>query len=298
MKKILSMMCVSALSISGMAHQTWTDIDYVGDGLEGHRMDIHLPHNSNEPDKVVVLIYGSAWFSNRDKQAAFEALGKPLLDAGFAVVSINHRSSVEAKFPAQINDVKAAVRFLRGNAARYNLDTSFIGITGYSSGGHLSALCGATNGVGSHTIGDVTVDIEGSLGGFTSESSDVDAVVDWFGPVDMARMEECRTYKDANSPEAVLIGGNPADNRDMIDLLSPLAYLDAGDPKFLVIHGMADSVVPDCQSVSFCEALRKLGLLQDFIRVENGEHGPVTFNEDTFARMVVFFETQAKLKQQ
>ena len=101
-------------------------------------MDIYLPENAKEKNKVVVIIYGSAWFANNMKAMAFMSVGKPLLDAGYAVASINHRSSGDAKFPAQIHDVKAAIRFLRGNAEKYKLDTSFIGITGFSSGGHLS----------------------------------------------------------------------------------------------------------------------------------------------------------------
>lgn len=296
MKKLTTLLCAAALALTSAAQRTWTDISYANDTLTGHRLDLHIPDDGKERHKLIVLIYGSAWFSNHDKGTAFKTMGAPLLNAGFAVASINHRSSIEAKFPAQINDVKAAIRFLRGNADKYGLDTSFVGITGYSSGGHLSALCGATNGVGTHTIGDVTVDIEGNLGDYTAESSRVDAVVDWFGPVDMARMHECRTYKDEHSPEAVLVGGKPAEHRDMIDLLSPLAYLDPSDPKFLLIHGTDDSTVPDCQSVSFAEALDKLGLLEEFIRVDGGEHGPVTFNDKTFRQMADFFVRQANYK--
>lgn len=282
-----------SLAVSAQTEKTWLDVDYVGDNIIGHKMDIHVPDNGKDSHKVVVLIYGSAWFSNNSKVDAFNSYGKQLLDGGFAVVSINHRASVEAKFPAQINDVKAAIRFIRGNAAKYGFDTSFIGITGYSSGGHLSSLAGTTNGVKTKKFGKVKVDIEGSLGAYTKESSRVDAVVDFFGPIDVSRMERCETYKDDKSPEAVLLGCSPSKNQDLSKALSPMSYIDKNDPKFLVIHGDADPVVPYCQSEFFAKALKDKGVLEDFITVPGGNHGPVTFNDNTFQRMVNFFQKQA-----
>lgn len=282
-----------SLTVSAQVEKTWLDVDYVGDGIEGHKMDIHVPDDGKESHKVIVLIYGSAWFSNNAKASAFQSYGKQLLDGGFAVVSINHRASTEAKYPAQINDVKAAVRYVRGNAAKYGFDTSFVGITGFSSGGHLSSLAGTTNGVKTKKFGKVKIDIEGSLGAYTKESSRVDAVVDFFGPIDMSRMERCETYKDDKSPEAVLLGCSPSKNPDLSKSLSPMSYIDKNDPKFLVIHGDADPVVPYCQSEFFAKALRDKGVLEDFITVPGGNHGPVTFNDYTFQRMVNFFQKQA-----
>ena len=267
----------------------WKDVNYAGDDLEAHCLDIYLPSTNQEKYKVIVAIYGSAWFANNMKGMTFMSIGKPLVDAGFAVVCINHRSSGDAKFPAQIHDVKAAIRFIRANADKYQLDTSFIGITGFSSGGHLSALAGVTNGLKNRTVGTTTIDIEGNIGGNETLCSNVDAVVDWFGPVDMARMENCETVKDGNSPEAALIGGAPANHPDMVALISPITYVSANCPPFLVIHGDADSVVPHCQSVFFSEELKKANKLEDFITVPNGEHGPVTFNEQTFKKMADFF---------
>ena len=274
----------------------WKDVNYAGDDLKAHNLDIYLPKTQQEAYKVIVAIYGSAWFANDAKPFAFMSLGQPLIDAGFAVVCINHRSSGDAKFPAQIQDVKAALRFIRAHAAEYKLDTSFVGITGFSSGGHLSALAGVTNGMKSRTEGDTTLDLEGTIGGNTNYSSTVDAVVDWFGPVDMAHMENCETVKDAQSPEAALIGAAPADRPDLISLISPITYValnSAQLPRFLVFHGDADNVVPHCQSVFFSEELKKAGRLEKFITVPDGQHGPVTFNEQSFKRMVDFFQKEA-----
>ena len=294
-KKILlgALSLLMTLGTSAGTKQSWTDVDYVGDGIVGHKLDIHVPDDGAKKHKVVVLIYGSAWLSNNAKAIAFKELGEPLLDAGFAVVSINHRASTEAIFPAQINDVKAAIRFVRGNAEKYGLDVSFIGITGYSSGGHLSSLAGTTNGVNTKKFGKYKVDIEGTLGSYTKESSRVDAVVDWFGPIDMSRMERCETYKDKNSPEAVLLGGPSAEKQEMVKAMNPMSYIDSKDPMFLVIHGNTDPVVPYCQSEYFSKALKDCGRLNDFITVPNGNHGPVTFNANTFQRMTDFFRQQA-----
>ena len=129
-----------------------------------HDLDIYLPEKTQTNYPVIVVIYGSAWFGNNFKGMAMQTLGKPLMDAGFAVVSPNHRSSKDSVFPAQINDIKAAIRFVRANAVKYQFDTGFIGITGYSSGGHLAALAGTSEGVKNFTVGKVTEDIRRKRG--------------------------------------------------------------------------------------------------------------------------------------
>lgn len=282
--------------VAQSGEKQWLDVNYANDGQTYHNLDIHLPSVDKPNYKAVIVIYGSAWFANNLKQAGFQSMGKQLLEAGFAVIAINHRSSGDAAYPAQINDVKAAVRFIRANAAKYKIDNSFIGITGFSSGGHLASLAGTSNGVKEFTVGKVTVDIEGDLGEYTAVSSAVDAVVDWFGPIDMALMDDCKKPKADNSPEAALIRGNPADNLDMIALLNPITFIDQKDPQFLVIHGEADNVVPHCQSELFAKALQEKGLLTEFISVPGGQHGPVTFNDNSFKKMTDFFLKEAKKK--
>lgn len=288
----------SNASFSQTSHRHWLDQNYAGDDQVYHNLDIYLPNTVSSSHEAIVLIYGSAWFGNNMKQAAYHTFGKHLLDSGFAVITINHRASTDDPYPAQINDVKAAIRFIRANAEQYGIDESFIGITGFSSGGHLASLAGTTNGVQESTINNVTVDIEGNVGPYTSYSSTVHAVVDWFGPIDMSLMDECKGPKGNDSPEAVLVGGNPSDHLNMIALLNPITFLDEKDPHFLLIHGDADNVVPHCQSELFSNSLQEKGLLTEFITVEGGQHGPVTFNENTFAAMTRFFiEESKRLKQ-
>jgi len=277
-----------------MVEPDYKDVNYAGDNLEAHCLDIYMPKNVEGKPRVVIVIYGSAWFSNNAKGMAYMSIGAPLNDAGFAVVCINHRSSGDAKFPAQIQDVKGAIRFIRANADKYGLDATFIGITGFSSGGHLASLAGVTNDVLSAGIGDVEVMLEGHVGENNVFSSSVDAVVDWFGPVDMSRMQDCSKVKDAQSPEAALIGGNPADMPEMVNLVSPIYYVNAECPRFLVIHGDADNVVPYCQSEYFASSLQDCGRLEEFVTVPNGQHGPVTFNEETFKKMTDFFTQESK----
>ncbi|MCR5454377.1 MAG: alpha/beta hydrolase [Bacteroidales bacterium] len=297
------------------------DVNYAGDDLEAHRLDIYLPKKGKGPYKAVIAIYGSAWFSNNMKAITYFSFGKPLTDAGFAVVCINHRSSADDKFPAQIHDVKGAIRFIKANAENYNIDESFVGITGFSSGGHLASMAGVSGTLkttskemsvteylydSQHrqtgtktTTSKITLNLEGEIGGNTEYSSSVDAVVDWFGPVDMRRMNNCDTVNDAKSPEAALIGGDPNLNPEMIDRISPLTYVAQCQnlPRFLVIHGDADDVVPYCQSKFFAEELDKKGALEEFVTVPGGKHGPVTFNEDTFKKMTEFFIKEANNKQ-
>lgn len=280
-------------SFSQTPDKQWLNLNYAGDGKEYHNLDIYLPNQEKPAYQAIIIIYGSAWFGNNLKQFAFNALGKPLLESGFAVIAINHRASSDAAYPAQIHDVKAAIRFVRANADKYQIDASFIGITGFSSGGHLASLAGASNNVKEFTVNNTTIDIEGNVGDYPSVSSSVNAVVDWFGPIDMARMDNCEKPKEGNSPEAALIKGNPADNLDLIALLNPITFLDATDPQFLVIHGQADNVVPYCQSELFAQKLNDKGLLSEFISVPDGQHGPVTFNDNTFKKMVDFFLQKA-----
>jgi len=278
----------------GSYSRSWRDVNYASDGMESHNMDIYLPKEQKNKCQAIIVIYGSAWFSNNAKAMASASIGTPLLNAGYAAISINHRSSTEAIWPAQIQDVKAAIRYVRANAARYDIDPSFIGITGFSSGGHLATFAGVTNGVKTLTAGDVTVDIEGTVGDYLSAGSHVDAVVDWFGPVDMARMSNCEAPNDASSPEAVLIGKkDPRHEPDWVKLISPINFVDEDDPKILIIHGDADNVVPHCQSLYLKTAYDRAGVEAIFISVPDGGHGPGCFDAQYFQKMTDFFTIQS-----
>ncbi len=286
------------LAIQSSTH--WLDLDYVGDGLTGHKLDIHLPKTGSGPFPVVISTYGSAWRSNSWKANTFATgIGQKLLDSGFAVVSINYRSSGDAQFPAQIHDVKAAIRYVRANAAKFGLDNSFIGITGWSSGGHLAAMAGTTNSVKGTTIQGLDIDVEGNLGKHTGTSSKVDAVVDWFGPTDFLIMDSCGStmkHDDAQSPESVLIGGPIQKNPAKVALANPIQYVRKDNPPFLIFHGDKDPLVPPCQSEKLYEKLKAEGIKSSMVIVQGGGHGPGVMIDSYYDKAIAFLISEKKGK--
>ena len=176
-----------------------------------------------------------------------------LLEAGYAVASINYRLSSEATYPAQINDAKAAVRFLRANAAEYNLNPEKYGAWGASAGGNLVSLLGTTCGV---------VELEGAELGNSDQSSCIQAVVDWFGPIDFLRMDEQFTgtncpasHDDASSPESKLVGAPIQTIPDVVATTNPMNYITADDAPFFIENGTADCNIPPIQNKNFADAL-------------------------------------------
>lgn len=302
MKKIalFILTLVSIQCFGQMYSKAWKDVSYAGDSLKYHQLDIYLPNAPKASYPVVLSIYGSAWLANNMKGADLNSIGKALLNAGFAVVTPNHRSSMDAKFPAQVNDIKAAIRFVRANAAKYQLDTTFIGITGSSSGGNLAAMAGTSRFVQQFTMHSKTVDIEGQLGPNTAFCSSVDAVVDWFGPTNMLVMDSCggtsMSHNAANSPASLYIGGPIQENKDLTLLASPMTYIDANDPPFLIFHGDKDPVVPHCQSELLFEALQQSKVPSQFYLVPEGQHGPGVQTEPNLKMMADFFLSKLKNK--
>jgi acetyl esterase/lipase len=280
--------------------KVWEDLNYAGDTLVAHRLDIYLPEGDAPAYPAVVIIYGSAFFGDDLKQQAFKTFGKSLLESGFAVVAINHRSSRNALFPAQVQDVKAAIRFIRARAQDYRIDPSFIGITGYSSGGHLATLAGTSGRTGTMTIGAESADLEGQVGAYTGYPSSVDAVVDWFGPIDFPRMDSCGSsmvHDAPDSPESTLIGSPIQENPDRCALANPISYIDAADPPFLIFHGDSDPLVPHCQSALLHESLEAAGVPSEFILVPGAAHGPGLFEKEYFNRMCGFFQAELKKRE-
>jgi acetyl esterase/lipase len=286
-------------SFSQSFSKNWKDINYAGDSMGFHNLDIYLPQIEKPVYPVVVIVYGSAWFSNNSKGVDLKTLGKPLLDAGFAIVMPNHRSSSDAKFPAQINDIKAVIRFIRANAVQYRFNTSFVGISGSSSGGHLASMTGTSGKVGVFKSGTESADIEGNVGPYTTFSSSVDAVVDWFGPTDFLMMDSCGSsmaHNPANSPESSLVGGAIQENKDKVTLANPVTYVDKNDPPFLILHGDKDPLVPHCQSELLYRKLQKAGVKSELVIVPGGKHGPGVFEEKYYKMMVDFLISESDKK--
>ncbi|MDI6403051.1 alpha/beta hydrolase, partial [Balneolaceae bacterium ANBcel3] len=277
--------------------KSWIDVNYAVSEEVYHTMDVYLPTKIQDSYPAVFLIYGSAWFGNNLKHTAFHTLGEPLLDAGFAVITPNHRASTDSVFPAQIHDIKGAIRYIRANATSYHIDTTFIGISGISSGGHLAAMAGTTGSVSTKTSGEVTFDLEGKVGGNTNYSSSVHAVVNWFGPTDLLIMGECEgggtvDHYSPDAPESILIGSYIHDNHDKGLLANPITYVHSSNPPFLIFHGAEDPLVPPCQSELLHEALMDHDVQSIFYLVEDGKHGPGVHTDENLEIMTNFFIQQ------
>ena len=241
--------------------QEWKDVNYVGDDQVYHTCDIYLPKQEKASYPVVIHIYGSAWFSNNSKGAAdLGTIVKALLNAGYAVVCPNHRSSGDAAWPAQLHDIRAVIRFVRGEAKKYKFDTSFIATSGFSSGGHLASTAATTSGLKQTKVGNYEIDLEGNLGNYTNESSAVNAACDWSGPVDLTAMDCGEAMSmGANSPEDMLLKSKLSEEPDKYHSLSATYYVDANDPPLIIFHGKKDNVVPCCQGEKFYELLKAAG---------------------------------------
>ena len=273
--------------------QQWKDVNYAGDNQAYHTCDIYLPKQEKESYPVVIHIYGSAWFSNNSKgMADLGTIVKSLLDAGYAVVCPNHRSSMDAKWPAQIHDIRAVVRFVRGEAKKYKFDTSFIATSGFSSGGHLASITATTTGLKQTKVGSYDIDLEGTIGNFLSESSSVNAACDWSGPVDLTNMDCGEGMKmGENSPEDVLLNSKLAKEPDKYRSLSATYYVNKNNPPVIIFHGDKDNVVPNCQGKEFYELLKAAGVKTEAtFPAEGGHGGPQMYTEENLKKMVCFLD--------
>ena len=270
--------------------QEWKDVNYVGDDQTFHTCDIYLPKQEKASYPVVIHIYGSAWFNNNGKGAAdLGTIVKALLEAGYAVVCPNHRSSMDAKWPAQIHDIRAVIRFVRGEAEKYKFDRSFIATSGFSSGGHLASTAATTSGTKETKVGTVDINLEGNLGAYTKESSMINAACDWSGPIDLTAMDCGESMKmGENSPEDVLLNSKLAKEPDKYLSLSATTYVDPNDPPVIIFHGEKDNVVPCCQGKKFFETLKAAGVKTEATFVPEGGHGMGMYAEANLQKMVNF----------
>lgn len=275
------------------------DVNYAGDGKTFHNLDIYIPKEAKDSYPVVIHTYGSAWSMNNSKGSAdINTICAGFLKAGYAVVTPNHRSASDAIYPAALHDIKAVVRFVRGNAAKYKFDTSFVAVSGFSSGGHLSSLTATTCGMKEGKSGSVTVDLEGSLGEFTSFSSCVDAACLWSPPTDIYTMNPINSFGGSGTFEGAFIGAEREGNKDKWMVASSPYYASEDDPPIIMFHGTSDQVVNIEQSQELYDSLQHHGVESEFVKVSNGTHGGnemyVSANLD---KAVAFFEKARAAKE-
>ncbi|HWE04472.1 MAG TPA: alpha/beta hydrolase [Tepidisphaeraceae bacterium] len=249
------------------------DIQYVPGGDPSQTLDLYLPEAPSEkPLPIVVYIHGGGWWGG--SKAGCPAIS--YVPHGYAAAGVEYRFSKKAVFPAQIQDCQAAIRWIRANSKKYNIDPDHIGVWGGSAGGHLVALLGTAGGKKAFS----------PIGGNDDQSDRVQAVCDEYGPADfttvMAQAAEDKTknifkFNTAGDPYSNLIGVSLVDNKEKTDAVSPVHYVSKDNPPILILHGTHDALVPFAQSVEFADALKKAGVEVLLQPIPGAGHGGPAF---------------------
>jgi len=238
------------------------DLAYVSGGHPRQVLDLYLPTGAR-PAPLIVWIHGGAFrMGDKGDRVPFE-----MLEQGYAIASLNYRLSQHALFPAQIEDCKAAVRWLRAHADTYGLDPAHCASWGESAGGHLAAMLGTAGPERSFEVGE-----------YLEHSSRVQAVLDFFGPTDFAQMDAQRLpdgqiHDAPDSPESQLVGGPIQERPAEVTRANPATYVTPEAPPFLIVHGDRDPLVPYGQSLLLVDALRAAGVPVTFYTVVGAGHG-------------------------
>lgn len=254
----------------------YRDVTYaVIPGFRPLKLDLYAAGPTAAPRPAVLWIHGGGW-STGDPRASnaifpdWPAVLGQLAARGYVVLGVSYRLSGEARFPAALQDVKAAIRWARLNARALGIDPERIAAWGGSAGGQLAALAGTSCGV---------ADLEGSVNAPGQVSSCVQAVIDWYGPTDMARMDEqaeaiagSRRHGGPGAESSYLGCLLAQCDRQVVQAANPLAYVSPKTPPFLVIHGTADRAVPPGQSEILVNGLRAVGVSARLIRVSGADH--------------------------
>jgi acetyl esterase/lipase len=273
----------------------WLDVAYASQSA-AQKLDIYLPDKGDGPFPVIITIHGGAWMFG-DKGDVKNLHFLEGLKRNFEVVCMNYRLSGEAQFPKQIYDCKAAVRHLRANAETYHLDVNRIAAWGASAGAHLAALLGTSRKV--RKLEDFTM-------GNPRASSAVHAVVDWYGPTEsFLKMDEQLTasgmgepdHSAADSPESKLLGRPITEVPDLVRFASPMTYIKANMPPFLIQHGLKDEIVPIQQSLNFAAEIERGADTKRVtleILTDAGHGDPLFETPQNVARVLDFLEQQLK----
>jgi acetyl esterase/lipase len=262
------------------------------------KLDIYLPDDNDGPFPVILVVHGGA-FMGCDK-ADLQVL--PMLEGlkrGYAVVSINYRMSGEAQFPALVQDAKAAVRWIRANAAKYHFDPEKIAAWGGSAGGYLVTMLGVSAGV--HELENLSL-------GNPEQPCHIQAVVAWYAPTNFLKMDEYLTesgllpppgfrHNEADSPESLLLGQIITAIPERVKAANPETYIRSAGPPFLLQHGTKDPVVPVQHSIAMAAKLEK-AWGRDKVTLElfeGAEHADVRFETpENVARVLDFIDKHLK----
>ncbi|MDR3232379.1 MAG: sulfatase-like hydrolase/transferase [Planctomycetaceae bacterium] len=252
------------------------NIPYVKDGGTRQQLDLYLPKNdetATPPVPLVVVIHGGGWANGSKDLAKFIEWSRFFAENGYAVAAINYRLRPEFLLPAQIIDCKSAVRWLRANAKKYNIDTNHFAVMGSSAGGHLSASLGTSDHVKEFDQGE-----------YLDQSSSVQAVVDFCGPSDFFAF-----HTENNNLKAAALFGENADNEDLIKKSSPLHTVTQKSAPFLIVHAVDDKTVRIEQGRTLHEALQKAGVESRLHELSFGGHGSQEFSSPETKKQIIEF---------
>jgi acetyl esterase/lipase len=250
-------------------------------------MDLYFPTSGQAPWPAVLYVHGGGWVSGDKSGPHANEDIQALQAAGYIVAAVDYRLAPRYAFPAMIVDVKCAVRFLRAHAAEFRLDSAHIGAWGTSAGGHIVSLLGLAHESAGWDTGQ-----------YLEQSSDIQAVVDMFGPTDLLH-----TYNDAETAQRnfILFGGIEP-TRNMLASASPVTYVSPGDPPFLIIHGEKDTTINPQQSILLYKRLLSFNIPANLILVANAGHELVPVGgdinpsrEQIMKSMIAFFDTYLKV---
>ncbi len=242
------------------------DLEYARVGEHTLKLDLHIP-SGRARAPLIVWSHGGAW---RSGSKSSMPLGK-LVEDGYAIASVDYRLSTEAKFPAQVHDIKAAIRFLRAQGSEWKLPTKKIVIAGDSAGAHLAALVGVSNG---------NTELEGTVGDGLKQSSDVQGIISFYGAANLTTILKQSTPHglSVRVPALdLLLGDQPTNVPALARLASPIFHVDAHDPPLLLLHGDQDPQMPINQSLELLGAYQKVKAPVQFEVVHGAAHGGAAF---------------------
>ena len=272
----------------------WLDIPYASLS-PSQNLDIYLPDEGNGTFPVIVYLHGGA-FSIGDKRDIYVLNILKSIKRGYALVSVNYRLSGEAIFPAGIQDVKAAIRWVRANSEQYQFDGNRIAVWGCSSGANYAAMICLT---------DRVAEFEDLSLGNPEYPCNVQAAVDWFGPTDFLRMDEqlkengfdTANHGEPASPESRYLGAKISDVPLKVELANPMTYVHEHMPPLLIQHGRLDDLVPVQQSMIFVDKLEKYVSPDrfEFDIIEGAGHAdPLFETEENMERVFSFLDRHLK----
>ena len=257
----------------------WLDVVYA-DLSPSQKLDIYLPDEGEGPFPVILYLHGGA-FSIGDKRDIYVLNILKSIKRGYALVSVNYRLSGEAIFPAGIQDVKAAIRWVRANCEKYQLDGNRIGVWGCSSGANYAAMICLT---------DCVTEFDDHSLGNPDYACNVQAAVEWFGPTDFLKMDEqaeengfgLTNHGESDSPESRYLGAKISEIPLKVELANPMTYVHGHMPPLLIQHGRLDELVPVQQSMIFVDKLEKYVSPDrfEFDIIEGAGHADPLFETD------------------